>query len=208
MTTNVLNLAKFSSASTFAIAKNSDWLDSIFFAAPGSPAASVSASAVLIAGTNVITIASTAGLIGGQPIGEIPGIPPSTYIGAVFSPTQLTMVDAIGAPVNATLSDAAAGVTFLPLPLDLTGITFKANLRTTVDDVGVQLALSTDAGTLINGGKSGVLSFNVLATSPALVGLNPQNYVIDILAEADGHTINLFPQGPATLTVSRGVTVP
>jgi hypothetical protein len=32
------------------------------------------------------------------------------------------------------------------------------------------------------------------------------NYVMDILAFGDGNTINLFPQGPAALIVSEGVT--
>lgn len=104
---------------------------------------------------------------------------------------------------NADWLDSIA-FTVSSAPIDITGIAFEANMRSEAGGHEIFLALSTGAGTLTNGGASGVLSFNV----PALTmgKLNPGNYVIDILAIADGHTINLYQAGPAKVVVDEGIT--
>jgi hypothetical protein len=89
-------------------------------------------------------------------------------------------------------------------PIDLTGIAFSANMRAAAGGNDVYLQLSTANGTLVNGGVTGKLSFNVPVTTMA--ALLPGNYVIDVLATADGHTINLYQSGPATVTVDEGIT--
>jgi hypothetical protein len=88
--------------------------------------------------------------------------------------------------------------------IDITGITFVANMRAEVTGSEVFLNMTTDNGLLINGGIVGSLSFLVMASQMALI--DPGTYVMDIVATGDGATVNLFPEGPATVTVSEGVT--
>ena len=205
--TNILLLPKFSGAGTsFAITTTGDWNDAILFTAVGSPASPISMVGALASGNATVTVTNPAGLLPGQPISQVPGIPSGTFIGTIPTATTLTMVDASNAPVTATITDAEASLTFQPLPLDLTGITFLAQMRKAAGTATVYLTAQTIDGTLNNGGVTGILAFNI--PQATLADLFPDTYVIDIVATADGSTINLFPEGPATVTILQGVSQP
>jgi hypothetical protein len=205
--TNLLKLPTFQNTCAFAIATNGDWLDSIFFAAPGQPANPIAMTGAITSGSNSVTVTSTQGLLPGLPVVQIPGVPAGVFVGAITSSAVFTMVDANGNPVDATATNAEAALTFLPLPLDLTGILFKVQVRAAANGQQVYLNLNSTLGGLVNGAASGVLSFDV--TQPTIAANLPAgSYVVDIVAEGDGHTLNLFPEGPASLTVSAGITQP
>lgn len=207
MTTNVLLLPKLSGAGTsFTITTNSGWDDSIFFGTPGSPTLPLAMVGQITSASNVITVQSTIGLIPGMPISHSPGIPLNAFVGAISSATQITMVDGSGASLNATASNAEAALTFQPPPLDLTGISFVANLKASPQSSESYLTVQTSDGTFNNGGVTGVLSFDIPVQIMARTF--PGTYVMDIIAEADGATVNLFPIGPATVIVLEGVTDP
>ena len=90
------------------------------------------------------------------------------------------------------------------VPLDLTGIAFTAELRSSPADSTPRLTASTAAGTLVNGNTAGSLAFNV----PSLKALAAGTYFMDLIANDPiaGITRNLFEAGPATITVLQGVT--
>lgn len=94
------------------------------------------------------------------------------------------------------------------LPLDLSGITFHAELRRTVSDAQNVLDLSsaTSPATLINGKTSGVLYFSADAT--LFTNMKPGIYMMDILATDDLSVMvrNLCEQAPIAVTVNQGVT--
>jgi hypothetical protein len=205
--TNILLLPQFDgSQSSFAVSTNSDWTDSIFFSAPGSPSAPINLVGQITSGSGTIVVTSTIGLVPGQPIYQSPGIPAGAYIGAITSATNLTMVNGSGAGITATQSNGEAGLTFQPIPLDLTGIGFRAHVRNSVSGTQVFVLAQTSDNTMINGGTAGTLSFNVPYT--VIQKMPPANYVMDILAIADSHQINMFQKkGPATVTVSQGVSL-
>jgi len=208
MPTKILELPSFSGDGTsFIIATNSDWLDSIFFISPQSPDAPITMVGALVMASNIVTVTSTIGLVPGMPISPMPALYDQVayFVREITSPTQFKMVDQYGNPQNAMITDASAQLVFQPLPLNLAGIEFRAELRTTEDSEQVLLSLQTSDGTLLNGGNDGTLGFNV--TRDKLDHLKARDYVMDIVATADGHVINLFPAGPATVTVTVGVTV-
>ena len=89
-------------------------------------------------------------------------------------------------------------------PIDLTGIVFRMQVRLASDPTQIALDLSTDNGLLINGGTNGILSWLVL--QPQVAQIAPDAYVADLLAIADGATINLCQNGPIAVTVTAGVT--
>jgi hypothetical protein len=89
-------------------------------------------------------------------------------------------------------------------PLDLTGIAFHMQVRPAPGSAEVALDLSTDNGLLINNGGAGTIS--LLAPKAALAQIAPGAYVADLLAIADGATINLCLNGPLAVTVDPGVT--
>ncbi|MGH7223703.1 MAG: hypothetical protein ACRELF_10780, partial [Gemmataceae bacterium] len=66
------------------------------------------------------------------------------------------------------------------------------------------LDVSTTAGTLVNGGANGMLTFAVPLAEYEQVP--PGNYVFDIVATASDGVVNLYGGTPATLIVSEGVT--
>lgn len=91
------------------------------------------------------------------------------------------------------------------VPLDLTGITFRGQMRPSTDSPVVALTVGTDDSTIVNSGVDGMLTWNVPAAS--FLGMEPGNYVFDLLAMGDGHVINLFEKaGAATVIVNEGVT--
>lgn len=88
--------------------------------------------------------------------------------------------------------------------IDLTGIAFRMQVRLASDATQIALDLSTDNGLLINGGANGLLSWVVPAAMTAQIA--PGAYVADLLAIADGATINLCAAAPLAVTVTQGVT--
>jgi hypothetical protein len=205
MTTNILTLPSFNGAGTsFSIATNADWFDSIFFIAPGSPPSSVAMLGQITNASSLVTVTSTAELVPGLPINAVPGIEDFAYVGEIISAIQFRMVDVNGVPVSATINDAQTKLVFQPMPLDLTGIEFRCELRSSEADNQVFLSVGTSDGTLLNGGLDGTLGFNVPRSK--LEHLSPRTYVMDIVALADDHTINMFPAGPGSVVVTSGVT--
>ena len=91
-------------------------------------------------------------------------------------------------------------------PADLTGIAFRAQMRSAPGDPTIWLDLSTDVGGLVNGGATGVLSIFAPAAMTRFVP--PGSYVLDIVAEAGGDIVNLCGASPFTVAVTQGVTVP
>lgn len=77
--------------------------------------------------------------------------------------------------------------------LDLTGIAFGMNLRSSSGRIVT--TLSTTAGTLVNGGTNGQLTFKLSAS--VMAGLLPDTYTGNIVATAGGHTRVV---GKATIT--------
>jgi hypothetical protein len=176
------------------------------FTTPGSPTEVLVMLGAITTGSGNGTVAATQGLIPGLPLIPVPGIPGGTYVGAITSATVFTMVDINNVSVTATLDDAEASLTFEPLPLDLTGIEFIANVRSAAGSNENYLTLQTADGSFVNGNAVGTLGFNILKATWDNIPVG--SYVIDIVAIADGHTINMFPEGPATLVLSQGVTLP
>jgi hypothetical protein len=201
--TNVLNLPLMANLA-FEITRDADWLDSLFFSAPGSPQAIITMIGSIIQGNSAITVTTAAGLVPGQPIAPGGGIPGGAYVGSIPAAGTVQMVNIAGNALNALETNATVSLSFEPVPLDLTGIEFRSMLRSAEGDAQVFLEMSTAEGTMVNGGLSGVLSWNV--KQPQLAQVAAAQYVLDILAAGDGNTINLLPGNPAQVTLSDGVT--
>ena len=88
--------------------------------------------------------------------------------------------------------------------IDLTGIAFHLQMRPVAGSTEIDLDLSTAGGALTNGGTSGVLS--LIAPLAMLQEIPPGAYVADLVATADGATINLCAGAPLAITVVEGVT--
>lgn len=96
-------------------------------------------------------------------------------------------------------------------PLDITGIAFDAIYRPSEDDERVLLRLSTDDGTLVNGGVLGTLSWSlpeyrksILDVVWASGALAAGTYGMWLKARADGKMVDLCErEGPASVTVRR-----
>lgn len=89
-------------------------------------------------------------------------------------------------------------------PIDLTGIAFRSEVRSTSADAHVVLDISSEAGSFVVDAASGRLSWAVpRAMVPRVAG----DYVTDIIAIAavDGITRNLC-SSPLPVTIMRGVT--
>jgi hypothetical protein len=121
----------------------------------------------------------------------------------------LTLPQISGSLTIATNADLRVGLQFSQVgsnaPLDLTGIVFHMQVRPAAGNPVVVLDLSTNNNTLINGGTNGLLSW-LVPKSPSIEQLTPGSYVADLIAEADGATINLCQAGPLTVTVVEGLT--
>lgn len=199
--TQILSLPQIDGAqSVFPVVKSAGWYDTIMFSAPGSPALQ-SAIGALVSGAALVTglpAETVASIVPGQVVTGF-GIPAGATVATVPSTTSITL----SAPV--TVTDAAANLTFQPMPLDLTGISFGLQVRPSADSPVLLLDVSTAAGTMINGGATGQLAFNVPPDS--LSDLAVGNYVADIVATGDGRVVNLFQtNGPASLIVRQSVT--
>lgn len=189
----------------FTITLNAVFTWSIFFPMPVGPQEAIVAPATMVAGSATLAnlpTATVSSLVTGQGVSGY-GIPDGTTISAIPSTSSVTL------SAEATQSGAANGVTFTPLPLDLTGIAFRQQIRASASDETIYADLSTDNGLLINGGASGVLAGYVPPS--ALKGLEPAveiDLVTDIVATADdGGPVNLMGlTAPASVVVRRGVT--
>ena len=90
-------------------------------------------------------------------------------------------------------------------PVDITGLNFRVTIRSEVESVLTLLQLSTIDGTLINGGVTGVVSFNVPALM--LLRIPAQTAAFDMVAQdGDGKVVNLFALSPGVLIINQGVT--
>lgn len=94
------------------------------------------------------------------------------------------------------------------LPLDISGIDFHAELRTSVEDSRNCLDMKTSVypPKLINGGVSGELFFSVDVSF--ISNIKPEIYVMDILAIdiKTGMVRNLCELEPIVVTLIQGVT--
>lgn len=204
--TNILFLPRFESAE-FDLPQNSDWLDGLFFTSSSADqAAPIEMVGAMTLGSPTVAVESALTLIPGMPVSAVKGIPTGSYIGTIPTLINFTLVDIDGNPVNANATTAVAALTFQPLPLDITGIRFKAMVRHRIGGAETVLVVDTEDGTFVNGGTSGVLSFNVLQDKMSKI--SPNKYYMDIVAEADGHIINLFPINPAVINFAKGITTP
>ena len=199
--TQISNLPQFDGAqSVFTVVKNAGWYDTILFCAPGSPPLQTGVGALTAGSTTLSALsgAALAAIVPGQAVTGF-GIPPGTTVAAIPSATSLTLSN------PATATDVLASLSIQPIPLDISGIAFEAQVRNSADQPGVLLDLSTASGSLVNGGPTGQLAFNVAPA--ALSGLAAKTYVTDLVATADGRTLNLFQtNGPASVIVRQGVT--
>jgi hypothetical protein len=105
------------------------------------------------------------------------------------------------------------GATNAGQPIDLTGISFAFQLRSSVDNSGILLNLSTSTGTLVVDAAQGTLTFAVphkipvSGTTDHMCNLPPGLAVADLIATAEGIVINLCQVGgPLQVTINRGVT--
>ena len=204
--TNIQFLPGIDGANTsFSISRNADWLDDLDFVAPGSMQQPLTIQNVsFTSGLNILSNVSTNTLLPGMPIAQQPGIPAGALVGAITSTTTLTMVDSNGFALNATATNANASITFNPVPLDLTGINFISSIRAPTGTTRVYLTAQTADGTMLNGKTNGTLSYNVPATK--VVAVPAGVYVVDIIAYDTVNVVNLFPSGPASITVVDGPT--
>ena len=204
--TNILLMPQIDGSQTsFAIFNNADWVDNLYFTAPGYGPALTLTGCSLASGSNNIAVPSTLGIQPGMAIAPTPGLPNGAFVGAITSLIQLTAVSSAGTPVNATATTVVATLTFGPPPLDLSNINFLANLRTQSGNVAqIWLTAKTADGSMNNGGLTGVLSFNV--PSSVMQSVPAGTYALDILAMADGRTVNLMANGPASVIVSQGIS--
>lgn len=204
--TEILNLPKLSGDGTaFVIDTNADWSDTIFFPSMVSPAQTIHSCSMDVTSNGITVLDTTSGLVPGQPVIG-PGIPPGAFIGTVVPPNLVTLVDEDNFVVYTTATLSNVNVIFQALGIDLGGIDFVANLRLKPSLHESVLTVRTTDGSLLNGGKTGTLGFNVLES--VMEGVPPNEYVMDIVAVADDQYVNLFPDGPATVIVLDGVTDP
>lgn len=207
--TQIFNLPQIDGSQTvFTVTKGSVFSYSIVFPNPFGPQVPLVAAATMSAGSATLSnlpTAIVASLVTGQPVSGY-GIPAGAVIAAIPTATTVTL------SIAATQSGALVGVTFQVLPLDLTGISFRQQIRQTADpgDTWAIIELSTANGLLISGGTSGTLSGLVLPSALTALPIAPVGapLVTDIVATAsDGGPINLMAQnGPASVVVLQGVT--
>jgi hypothetical protein len=204
--TQIANLPQIDGMRTaFLVAKNARFQFSIAFPYPAGPQAPLVAACAITTGSATLSglpASTVSALVTGQPVAGY-GIPAGTTIAAIPSTTSVTLSAA------ATQTAAAIGLTFQPLPLDITGISFLMQVRTAATNAGVYLEMSTANGLLLNGGTSGVFGGDVLPSELASLPLTAPGttLVTDIVASAaDGGPINLMANGSASVTVLPGVS--
>jgi hypothetical protein len=211
--TQISNLSQIDGARTsFTITRGAVFQYAIVFPDPLGPQVPLIATAAMTAGNPTLSnlpAATVASLVTGQPVVGY-GIPTGTIISAIPNATSVTLSQAV------TQTGGTIGVTFQVVPLDITGISFRQQIRRTAEitDASVLLDMSTDNGRLINGGSTGVLAAHIDPQSDpsAFNGLpvtgHGTSLVTDIVASAsDSGPVNLMGQSsPASVFVLSSVT--
>lgn len=198
---NLLLLAQLP-ATVIDILTDADWLDQIFQPQPGWPASPTQITGSLSAASqNVTGLASTNGIVQGQPVTGI-GVQPGTTIQTITPPSEIALSQ------DPLITLAGAQLNVWGLPLDLAGISFRSQIRVSITDPSVLLECSTANGMMTNGGPSGCYGWNVLKVVLAKVPWPASlQCVADIVATDGVNTINLCEaNGPITLNISQGVT--
>lgn len=204
--TQIANLQQIDGTRTsFMITKNAIFAYALVFPSPLGPQVPLVAAATMN-GTSTLSnlpAATVASLVTGQPVSGY-GVPDGTTIAGIPSATSVLLSQAT------TQSGAAVGVTFQVLPLDITGIDFRQQIRSSAGDPQPMLDISTANGLLVSGGPSGTLAASVQPDLMAALPLTSEAgpLVTDIVASApDGGPVNLMAlSGPASVTVLSGVT--
>lgn len=173
-------------------ATNEDWRDGVAFATAGQiagyaaptntgtgglSALSVQAGAFL--GDYAVKMTSATAFQVYDPDGYILG---SGLIGVPFVRSGVSFTVQAGG-IGFIAGDQLIAAVF-PTPIDLTGIAFFLQLRQSADDATVYLDLSSAAGTIINGGVSGVINLSI--DWRVMAKIPPGTYVFDIVAVAEG----------------------
>lgn len=175
-------------------ATNEDWLDAIQFTDPLSPPLTAMAGAISLDSPFINGLTSTVNLLPGMTVAA-PGVQDGSRIIAVPSSSSVQL------DLPATHTDSSQTITFLPIPIDLTGIEFKSQMRLDPEDAMAVLDLSTANGRLISGLTGGQLSLNVPVSVMALI--DPATYVQDLIAIADGRQRRV---AVMSVAVDRGIT--
>jgi hypothetical protein len=109
---------------------------------------------------------------------------------------------------NSGWYDVLAFVNTNGSPLDISGIDFHAELRSSADDASNKLDMATNNSPpqLINGGPNGLLFFSVDVS--LIKKLSPGIYVMDILAidMASKMVFNLCEETTVMVTILQGIT--
>ncbi len=214
--TNLFNLPRIDGANTsFAITFDSDWNDQIYVSKPGFSGIPLNLNAAITSGSNVITgLSSVDGLAVGSLI-QGAGIPAGARIGALPSSSSVTIVDANNDALEATETLPSASFWFFPPPLDLTGISFKSQVRASLSSPSALLTVSTIAGTMVNSGTAGIFGYDVpaatLRTSALFNAVQAAGGQIDCVADItatddSGAFLNLCEAAPFTVQVRIGAT--
>lgn len=98
-----------------------------------------------------------------------------------------------------TIQFLIAGTT---TPIDLTGVAFRSKVRVAEGNQGCVLDISSADGTFIVDAAAGKLSW---AVPQIMLARLSGDYVTDIIAEAEGISVNLCAE-PLALRIRRGVT--
>jgi len=122
-----------------------------------------------------------------------------------------TVQFATAAPSNADMLDVICTFLNNGTPIDLTGIAFRSQIRSSATDATLALDaqtsnwasadVTTPNGLLVSGGTAGWLSWAIPQSK--LGALSGQAFVTDILARADGHFALV---GTGSFTVAKSVT--
>jgi hypothetical protein len=195
---------------TVNLTTNADWADSLIFT--NAAAQYVSAAAVGAPGTGYTNGTQTLTPVGGS------GTP--ALISVTVANGNVVAVNGIAVPGSYALPPAASNaptsggggsgatlnLTLASSPIDLTGISFHCQVRTSAGSSSVVLDMSTTNGLLVSGGTNGILSFAVpAATLQATPAFQAGSYVADVLAQAGSQTVLV---AQLTITVTQGVTTP
>ena len=203
---NLQNLPQLPLGTEVFLSSNSDWTDQIYIAEPGF-SAPFSISGALTSGANTFGVTSSGNIVPGMlALGW--GLSQGTTVESV-SPTSITLSG------NASITAPNTSVTFMPPPLDLTGIAFTSEVRISSESPAIILSCSTALGTMTNGDADGTFGWYVPA-STLEVAPWPRNLIVqgsitcvlDIIAtDATGARINLCTEnGPIPLTINLSVT--
>ena len=202
---NLLSLPQFPAGTVISLQSNTDWDDSFFVGAPGSPSSPITLSGALASET--FTVASPGGVLPGM-IAAGFGVQTGTTVSAVSS-------GSITLSQNATISAPNASISFYGPALDLTGISFSAEIRSSAVSPQAILSTSTNAGTMTNGGTNGLFGWDVpnatilAAPWPSGLAVNGSlSCVMDVVAtDSTGAKVNLCSaNGPITVNVSLSIT--